>query len=98
MLLFIYFRQRRQDYNWISDDYSLISLYWGLNSVGLDLTTHLVAWMLLHVFGLCCEKTEVCCMRNINHCNVLKFPPFYFAMMNVFIMFHVLICISGLEC
>ena len=37
-------------------------------------------------------------MREIIHCNILKFSPFYMAMMNVFIMFHVLICTSGLEC
>ena len=43
-------------------------------------------------------RYDWCQMRDINHCNILKFPPFYIAMMNVFIMFHVLICTSGLEC
>ena len=42
-------------------------------------------------------RYDWCQMRDINHCNILKFPPFYMAMMNVFIMFHVLICCSGLE-
>ena len=37
-------------------------------------------------------------MRDINHCNILNIHPFYMAMMNVFIMFHVLIRTSGLEC
>ena len=42
-------------------------------------------------------RYDWCQMQDINHCNILKFPPFYMAMMNVFIMFHVLICCSGLE-
>ena len=43
-------------------------------------------------------RNDWCQMRDINHFNVLEFSTFYMAMMNVFIMFHVLICTSGLEC